>query len=279
MIGPAPEIVEAAVDVLLSVGILNADLLVTFGSGQKNPWKSEAEVTLPYQDIPGWAPPGVDGHGGELSLVKFGEDNVLVMVGRHHYYEARSYESVAAPLKAAHELGVRKVLLTNSAGAVREDLRQGDFVLITDHILQHGPDLADMLRDAWEEGAVPTYWQEGASILRQAARQGNIQLSEGILLCVTGPSYETGAEIEMARRMGADVVAMSLAPEALIAWSLGLEVAGLSLVTNSAGTGGDADLQHHDVVEAARGMQPVLDRLLREVVPLMLAASDRDRQI
>ncbi len=278
MIGPSQETVEAAVEVLLSAGIVCADLLVTFGSGQKNPWDSETEITIPYTEIPGWAPPGVEGHGGELSLVRMGEDNVLVMVGRHHYYEARSYESVAAPLKAACELGVRRALLTNSAGAVRKDLRQGDFVLLTDHILQQGPDLADLLRDAWEEGMVPTYWQEGATILRQAAQQGGIPLSEGMLLCVTGPAYETGAEIEMARRMGADVVAMSLAPEALIAWSLGFEVSGLSLVTNSPGTDGRACLHHHDVVEAALGMQPVLDRLLREAVPRMLPVSDRDGQ-
>ncbi|MFC1628019.1 purine-nucleoside phosphorylase [Gemmatimonadota bacterium] len=278
MIGPSPQAVEAAVEVLLSAGVLSADLLVTLGSGQKNPWDSEAEITIPYTDIPGWASPGVEGHGGELSLVRMGEDNVLVMVGRHHYYEARSYEAVAAPLKAAHKLGVRRALFTNSAGAVREDLRQGDFVLITDHILQHGPDLADMLRDAWEEGVVTEYWQAGGTILRQAAQQSDIPLSEGILLCVTGPAYETGAEIEMARRMGADVVAMSLAPEALIAWSLGFEVSGLSLVTNRAGSDGHTDLLHHDVVEAALRMQPVLERLLREAVPCMLPGSDRDGQ-
>ena len=278
MIGPSLEAVAAAVGALRSAGIGSADLLVTFGSGQKNPWDDEAEITIPYADIPGWAPPGVEGHDGVLSLVRRGEENVLVMVGRHHYYEARSYEAVAAPLKAASALGVRRALLTNSAGAVRKDLRQGDFVLITDHILLHGPELPDMLQDAWGEGVIPTYWQAGAAILRQAAEQNDIPLSEGVLLCVTGPAYETRAEIEMARRMGADVVAMSLAPEALIAWSLGFDVSGLSLVTNIAGAHGHAVLHHHDVVEAASRMQPVLDSLLREAVPLMLPSSDRDGQ-
>ena len=277
MIGPPPERVMAAVESLRKAGIKRADLLVTFGSGQEDPWAEESEITLPYADIPGWAAPGVKGHGGKLSLVRMGEENVLVMVGRHHYYEARSYEAIAAPLKVARALGVRRALLTNSAGAVREDLRQGDFVLITDHILLHGPALPDLLRENPVKDTTPGYWSEGAVVISQAAEKVGCTLDEGVLLCVTGPSYETGAEIEMARRMDAAVVAMSLAPEALIAWSLGMDVSGLSLVTNIAGAQGSADLHHDEVVAAAARMQPDLDRLLREAVPRMLPSMDRSR--
>jgi purine-nucleoside phosphorylase len=267
----------AAVETLRKAGIGQADLLVTIGSGQDDPWAEESELTLPYADIPGWAEPGVEGHGGRLSLVPMGEENVLVMVGRHHYYEARSYEAIAAPLKTARAAGVRRVLLTNSAGAVREDLRQGDFVLITDHILLQGPAMTDLLQEGAMTGAAGRYWPEGAEVIRRAADRTGITLAEGVLLCMTGPSYETGAEIEMARRMGAAVVAMSLAPEALIAWYLGMEVSGLSLVTNNAGAPGSGSLHHDDVVAAAVRMQPDLERLLREAVPLMLPSHDRSR--
>lgn len=267
---------DAAADALRKAGIDRAELLVVFGSGQRNPWRREAGLTLSYGDIPGWAAPDVTGHRGELSLVTIGRENVLVMVGRHHYYEARSYDSIAMPLETARALGVERVLLTNSSGAVREDLRPGDFVLISDHILLHGPELPDRLRAGWPEGTPPGYWQEGAAIVRRGAERIGLQLAEGVLLCVTGPSYETPAEIEMARRMGAAVVAMSLAPEALIAGSLGLDVAGLSLVSNLAGTAGSAGLQHQDVLEAAAGMQADLDRLMREAAPRLLPSSGRE---
>jgi purine-nucleoside phosphorylase len=160
---------------------------------------------------------------------------------------------------------------------VREDLRQGDFVLITDHILLHGPALPDLLQGETVSDAAPGYWSEGAAVIRQSAEKVGLALIDGVLLCVTGPTYETRAEIEMARRMGSAVVAMSLAPEALIAWSLGIDVAGLSLVTNIAGAQGSADLHHDEVVAAAARMQPELNRLLREAVPRMLPSMDRSR--
>ncbi len=277
MIGPSPEQVAVTVESLRNAGVDRADLLVTIGSGQKNPWAQEAVVTLPYSDVPGWAAPGVEGHGGKLSLVRMGEENVLVMVGRHHYYEARSYEAIAAPLKTARALGVRRALFTNSAGAIHEDLRPGEFVLITDHLLLHGPALPDLLRDETARSERPRYWLEGAGMIRRSAEEAGLTLVDGTLLCVTGPSYETRAEIEMARTMGAAVVAMSLAPEALIAWSLGIDVSGLSLVTNIAGAQGSSILHHDEVVAAAARMQPDLDRLLRKAVPRMLPSMDRSR--
>jgi purine-nucleoside phosphorylase len=268
-----PEPAAAAAAALREAGVERADLLVTFGSGQRSPWREETDLTLPYEAIPGWAPPGVEGHPGELSLVRIGEENVLVMVGRHHYYEARSYEAIAAPLRAARALGAGRLLLTNSAGAVREDLRRGDFVLITDHIVLHGPDIYDLLRTEQAGRPDPSYWATGADALRQSADRNALPLAEGVLLCVTGPAYETRAEVEMARRLGAAVVAMSLAPEALIAWGLGFEVSGLSLVTNIAGAGGGTGLHHGSVIEEAAVMQPDLDRLLRDAVPRMLTAT------
>jgi purine-nucleoside phosphorylase len=120
--------------------------------------------------------------------------------------------------------------------------------------------------------ADPSYWKEGRMIVMEKAEGAGIELSEGILFCVQGPMYETASEAEMARRMGADVVAMSLAPEAMIANALGCRVVGLSLVTNSAGGSNLAGPNHNEVISAAVTYKPLLDKLLKEAVPALSAA-------
>jgi len=274
MIGPPQEVIDSALEALRTVGIEEADLLVTLGSGQANPWEDEVEVGVTYQELPGWYAPGVAGHGGKLSLVRVGPENVLVMAGRHHYYEARSYEAVITPLRVSHALGVRRALLINSVGALRSRLRPGDLVLLSDHIFLQGPQLPLLLQGAWPQGVQPGYWKEGGTAIVEAAGRAGIPVTEGVLLCVPGPMYETRAEAEMARRLGADVVAMSLAPEALIARALGCRVVGISLVTNTVGETGHADLHHEEVIAAAARFQPTLTRLLREAIPALAAVSD-----
>jgi purine-nucleoside phosphorylase len=271
MLNRHEESTPAALEALGRAGIESATMLVTLGSGQVNPWEGEETARVGYGDIPGWEEPGIEGHSGVLSLVDVGGDNVLVMEGRHHYYEARSYEAVIFPLKVVHALGARRALLTNSVGGINRELEAGNLVLIADHIFLQGLQEGEFLRDVWPRGRRPEYWREGGETLREAAAEAGIPLVDGVLLCVPGPMYETDAEIEMARRMGADVVAMSLAPEALAAQALGFMVAGLSLVTNISGEPGHTGTGHEDVVEAASRFQPVLSRLLREAVPRLVA--------
>lgn len=266
------EVIKSAIDELELAGISSADLLIILGSGQRNPWDKESEIEVDFRDLPGWSVPGVEGHGGKLSLVRTVSENVLVMAGRHHYYESRSYEAVITPLKVLYALGVRRALFTNSVGTLREELRPGNLVLIRDHILLHGPELQMLLHSTWKRFMIPGYWEEGGVILKETAASSGITLKEGILLCVQGPMYETAAEVEMARRLGADVVAMSLAPEALFAQALGFRVAGLSLVTNTTDGVGHGHLGHHHVVESAAEFQPILSRLLKEAVPSLASS-------
>ena len=274
MIGPSSQTIDTAISTLREAGIGNAAFLVTLGSGQSNPWSDEIEVEIDYEQVPGWPAPAVEGHGGKLSLVRMGEENVLVMEGRHHYYEACSYDGVIAPLRISRALGVEKVLLSNSVGSLSSELCTGDIILISDHVFFQGPELEKLLQAEWPSGVKPSYWEKGRKIVMEKAEDVGIELAEGVLFCVQGPMYETGAEAEMARRMGADVVAMSLAPEAMAATAMGCSVVGLSLVTNAVGGRDLAGPNHDEVISTAAIYKPLLDKLLKETVPALVAASD-----
>jgi purine-nucleoside phosphorylase len=196
------------------------------------------------------------------------------MEGRHHYYEARSYSGILNPLRAAAALGVRLAVLTNSAGAIRPTLKPGDLVLISDHLLVQGLELPALLQGIWPDTERAGYWEEGRRVMLEAARRTGVSLEEGTLACLTGPTYETRSEVEMTRRWGADIAAMSLAPEALAAQALGMRVVGLSMVTNRVGAADREPTEHREVVATARRFQPSIDRLLREAVPRLSAARD-----
>jgi len=269
---PPSQTIDAAITTLREAGISSASFLVTLGSGQSNPWSDEVEVEIDYQQVPGWCAPTVEGHGGKLSLVRMGEENLLVMEGRHHYYEARSYDGVIAPLRISCALGVEKVLLANSVGSLRSELCTGDLMLISDHIFFQGSELEELLQAEWPSGVRTFYWEEGRKIVMEKAESAGIELDEGVLFCVQGPMYETAAEAEMARRMGADVVAMSLAPEAMAAAAMGCRVVGISLVTNAVGGSDLAGPDHDEVITAAATYRPLLDKLLKETVPALAAA-------
>lgn len=263
--GPALEVLEKA-------GIREADILVTLGSGHSSPWTAQTRVELAYGQLPGWSPPGVPGHHGKLSLARVGAENLLVMEGRHHYYEARSYRGVRYPIVVARALGVRLVVLTNSAGAVRADLRPGELVLIAGHLLLQGagsPLPPEMGADRTDREC---YWEAGRDAIRRAAVRNGIALREGVLFCASGPSYETVSEVAMARALGADIAAMSLAPEAVAAHTIGMRAIGISLVTNAVARAAGEPVKHSEVVAAARRSQPMLDRLLRMAIPLLSVA-------
>jgi purine-nucleoside phosphorylase len=256
--------------VLRRAGIRRADLLVTLGSGQANPWPDRVLATLPWADLPGWPAAGVAGHRGRLSLVDTGGRLALVMEGRHHYYEARSWEGVLTPLRAAARLGARLALLTNSAGALKPDLEPGMLVAVSDCLMLDEGGLATVLAGLGPAAGGRLWWVPGRRRLREVARAAGVALREGVLWYATGPTYETGAEARLAGRLGADVAAMSLAPEGRIAAALGLWVVGVSLVTNRLAGPGEAGPTHAEVLSAARRHQDRLDRVLRGAVgPLM----------
>jgi purine-nucleoside phosphorylase len=243
---PTPQIAAAA---LKRFSALRPTLAIVLGSGFHGAaaeLKVDAEV--PYAKIPGFPRPTVKGHSGKLFFGELGGTPALVLSGRAHFYEGHPMERVTFPVRALAAFGIRDLLLTNAAGGINRTFRPGDFMVLTDHInfmganpLRGGPHFTDMTR---------VYDARLGALISQAGREGKVKLRRGVYLAVCGPSYETPAEVRAFAKLGADAVGMSTVPEAIVARHCGLNVAGISCITNAAaGIGGE--LSHAEVLETA----------------------------
>ncbi len=215
--------------------------------------------SLPYAALPGFPRPGVSGHAGKLVLGRLAETPVLVLSGRAHYYEGHTLDEVTFAMRVLAAFGVTDVLLTNAAGGVNARFRPGDFMLLRDHINFMG---VNPLRGPAPPGQprfvdlTQTYDTGLSDLLRRAARAARLRLREGVYLAVSGPTYETPAEVRAFARWGADAVGMSTVPEAIVARQCGLRVAGVSCITNLAAGRSPQPLSHAEVlVIAERGAQ------------------------
>ncbi len=227
-----------------------------------------------YSDLPGFPVGSVPGHQCEFLWGSLGGIDVLVLSGRAHYYEGFELDVVTLPIRALHGLGVRAVLLTNAAGGIRPGLRPGHFMAISDHINLVG---TNPLRGIWETGGAgrssfvdmtEAYDVALRRVLRNAGRALGIPVKEGVYLGVSGPSYETPAEIRAFAALGADVVGMSTVAEAIVARHCGMRVVGLSGITNlAAGRGGKGSrLSHEDVLAQAASREDSARRLVTAFV-------------
>ena len=237
------------------------DVAVVMGSG----WAPAADAfggtlaSVRMAELPGFAAPVVTGHGGEIRSVQVGARRVLLFLGRTHLYEGRGVEQVVHGIRTAAAAGVRTVVLTNAAGGLATDHRVGQAVLISDHLNLTarsplvGAEFVD-LTDLY------------AARLRALAQEIDPTLAEGVYAALPGPHFETPAEIRMLRGMGADLVGMSTALEAIAARAAGVEVLGLSMVTNAAaGMTGQA-LDHLEVLEAGRAAAGRLGEFLVQLI-------------
>src|SRR5579859_1815956 len=211
-------------------------------------------VRVPYAKVPGFPQPGVAGHAGELIAGTLEGKSVLAQSGRFHVYEGHEAAVAALPVRVFHALGVRTVLLTNAAGGIRRTFRPGALMLISDHINMMGknplvgpvvpgderfPDMSDPYDAALR------------AVARRVAKEEKIAIEEGVYAGLLGPSYETKAEIEMMKRIGADAVGMSTVPEVIAARACGMKCIGISTITNIAAGLGGATLSHKEVLETA----------------------------
>jgi purine-nucleoside phosphorylase len=209
------------------------------------------EKSVAYRDLPGFPRATVPGHAGELLLAEAGKLRMLVCCGRAHYYEGASMEAVMFPVRALAAAKISELLLTNAAGGINRRYKPGDFMVFSDHINFTG---VNPLRGfPRTEGRcfvdlTMAYSRELRTRLRSAARKEKITLHEGVYLGVSGPSYETAAEIRAFRTMGADAVGMSTIPEVLMARYCGMDVAALSCITNHAAGISRRVLSHEEVV-------------------------------
>ncbi|HUA66317.1 MAG TPA: purine-nucleoside phosphorylase [Alphaproteobacteria bacterium] len=229
---------------------MRPNLAIVLGSGfQPAVDGLRVDEEIPYSEIPGFPKPTVKGHAGTLFFGELGGAPVIVLSGRSHFYEGQSMEHVTFPVRALAAFGIRDLLLTNAAGGINKSYRSGDFMLITDHINFMG---TNPLRGTTHFVDLTRVYDAGINaLLLEAAKARKMKLKRGVYLAVCGPNYETPAEIRAFATLGADAVGMSTVPEAIVARQWGLNVAGLSCITNAAAGIGKTALSHADVLETA----------------------------
>lgn len=230
----------------------------------------ERAVSIEYRDLPGFPISTVQGHLGRFVFGTVGKEPVAVMQGRVHFYEGYSMEEVVLPLRVLHALGAERLVLTNAAGGIRPDLKAGSLMLLSDHISCFVPSPLigpneDALGARFPDMS-NVYSSRLAEKARAAGAELNIPLKEGVYLQTTGPNYETPAEIQLYRALGADAVGMSTACEAMAARHMGMEVCGVSCITNSAAGLGDKPLSHAEVQAAANRVGAQFQSLLQRLI-------------
>ncbi len=242
-------------------GVAEHDVAVVLGSGWADAVAAlgPATAVLPMAGLPGFAAPTAGGHTGELVSTRIGAHRVLVLVGRVHTYEGHSPADVVHPVRTAIAAGARTVVLTNAAGGLRADLAIGQPVLISDQLNLTG---RSPLTGAQFVDMVDAY----APRLRAVARDVDPTLAEGVYAGLSGPQYETAAEIRMLRTLGADLVGMSTVHEAIAARAAGARLLGVSLVTNLAAGITGQPLTHAEVLAAGTAAAGSLGALLAAVI-------------
>jgi xanthosine phosphorylase len=227
-------------------------------------------VRIDYAELPGFPRPSVEGHGGSAVLGHIGDVPVAVLQGRAHVYEGVDHDLVRTPTRALRAAGAEVLVLTNAAGSLRPELGPGRLMLIADHINMSGVNVltgpnADELGDRFTS-LRDAYDPELRARMRDAAGELGIELGEGVYLAVSGPSFETPAEIRAFRTLGADAVGMSTVHEAIVARHAGLRVAGVSAITNFAEGMSDEPVSHEqtlrDAARAAADLAPLITRFV-----------------
>jgi purine-nucleoside phosphorylase len=252
----------AAVEIAERTGVKQHDIALTLGSG----WGSAADLigettaTIPAEEITGFSKPALEGHVGTLRSVLLPSGKRALVIGaRTHYYEGYGVRRVVHSVRTAAAAGAKIMILTNGAGGIRETWTPGTPVLISDHI--------NLTANSPLEGATFVDLTDLYSArLRAIARTVDPSLDEGVYTQFRGPHYETPAEVQMAKAIGGHIVGMSTALEAIAARQSGMEILGLSLITNLAAGIQKTPLSHEEVLEAGRSAEPVISALLARIV-------------
>ncbi|MEY8524785.1 purine-nucleoside phosphorylase [Lachnospiraceae bacterium 38-10] len=233
----------------------------------------KVEATVNYSDIEGFPISTVAGHKGRFVFGYVGEVPVVIMQGRVHYYEGYAMSDVVLPTRLMGMLGAKKLFLTNAAGGINTSYNPGCFMMITDHITTAvpnpliGPNIEELGSRFPDMSEV--YSKRLRDVIRKSAEQCGIEIEEGVYVQLTGPSYETPAEIRMCRGWGGDAVGMSTACEAIAARHMGMEVCGISCITNLAAGVSDRKLDHKEVQETADRVSMEFKRLVTQIIENM----------
>lgn len=231
----------------------------------------EDAVAIPYEEIPGFARPTVEGHAGRLVVGRVAGSTVAVLQGRFHFYEGYSRDEVTFPMRVFGLLGIKSVVLTNAAGGINIGFDQGSLMIISDHInlMSTNPLLGpnDERFGVRFPDMSEVYSREFQEIAVEEARALGLELRRGVYAAMSGPSYETPAEVRMLRTLGADAVGMSTVPEAIVARQMGMRVLGLSCITNMAAGVLDQPINHEEVMETGAQVRDIFRNLLRGIIP------------
>lgn len=260
---------EQAKNSLFAQTKIRPEYAIVLGSGIEIFEDLEAMEVVPFASIEGFPKASVKGHKGEVTLGYFEGKAIAIFRGRLHRYEGHPWRDVVFPMTLMHAMGIKKVLMTNSAGGLHYYLTPGDLVLVRDHIYFYSPDAEE--RAALYQQAGPrqmfSYSTEMIAAATEAAKAAEVNLRHGTYLGLLGPTYETPQEILMFRDMQATVVGMSTVPEALWANALGMEVMAISCVTNvTHEVAALASTSHEEVVEVAQEASLRLERLLKTLL-------------
>jgi purine-nucleoside phosphorylase len=228
---------------------------------------------IPYRELPDWPISTVMGHTGQLVIGELEDKPVLAMQGRIHYYEGYTMQQVTLPVRVMQRLGIEILIVTNAAGAIHPDFAPGDVMLITDNLNlagmsglnpligpnldEFGPRFPDMSQ---------AYDRQLCALARKAAREGNLPLQEGVYVGLSGPSFESPADLRFLRMAGADAVGMSTLAEVIVARHGGTRVLGFSGISNKANLDGNTITSHEEVLNAGRLIVPKLETLIRGVL-------------
>ena len=246
------------------------EIAIVLGSGLGELADEYCDYAIPYNEIPDFIKSTVHGHKGRLVFAEIQGKKVLMMQGRNHFYEGHSMQEITYPVKVMKALGIKTLILTNAAGAVNEEYRPADLMLITDHINHMGSNpligpndekIGERFPDMTE-----VYKKSLIKIAEKCAKDLNIDIKKGVYWANSGPSYETPAEIKMIRKLGGDAVGMSTVPEAIVGNYCGLNILGISCITNAASSETSGKLSHEEVIEAANSAKLKFKSLILSVL-------------
>mgnify|MGYP001418477167 FL=1 len=259
---------KTAASTLRRASSLRPKLALVLGSGFHNAAEqATVAATVPYTKLAGFLAPSVPGHAGQALIGHLGETEIIILQGRAHYYEGHSMAEITFPIRVLAEYGIESLLLTNAAGGINRKYQPGEFMAFKDHLNFMGDNPLRGPAQSGQERFVDlteTYDPVLTKILKSAARKAKAKLHTGVYCAVSGPNYETPAEVRAYGKLGADAVGMSTVPEAILARQCSLRIAALSCITNAAaGLTGNA-LTHEEVLSTGATASQTAAKLLTE---------------
>ncbi|OPJ56967.1 purine-nucleoside phosphorylase [Alkalithermobacter paradoxus] len=260
----AAQFIESKLENKPEIGLILGSGLGVLGDEIENP------TIIKYEEIPNFPVSTVEGHAGQLVIGKLEGKYVIAMQGRFHYYEGYTMQEATFPVRVMKALGVETIVVTNAAGGVNKSFTPGDLMIITDHINFGGNNPLIGPNDNKLGVRFPdmskAYTPSLVDLSKDAAKELGIDVKEGVYAFMTGPSYETPAEIRMLDRIGADAVGMSTVPEVIVASHASMKVIGISCITNMAAGILDQPLNHEEVIETTQMAKEKFIKLVKKIV-------------